>query len=289
MKIAITGACGSIGSYLIEHLRAEIVAVDALKSFYIGHSPGTRIPLYGKRLKFYESDILSDDLHTMFRECEKVIHLAALTDVRQSYTQTQSFGNVNVKGAVRVAKACGDLGIKMIFPSTTSVYGTNGLVTETMPCSPETPYSAQKLDAEHQISQHCDSVVFRLGGVFGFSPNMNFNTVIPKFCWQAKRGQPLTVFKFAYNQIRPYVHLKDIAEAVTMNLPAGVYNLALVSAAIKDIITEIEKSCKVEMTFVESKSANDLSYWADTSKIENEGFKFRGTLEDGIKEIMERL
>ena len=57
------------------------------------------------------------------------------------------------------------------------------------------------------------AVVFRFGTIFGISQGMRFHTAVNKFCWQAVMNQPISVWKTAYDQKRPYLELKDASNA----------------------------------------------------------------------------
>ena len=52
-------------------------------------------------------------------------------------------------------------------------------------------------------------VILRLGTIYGPSPGIRFHTAVNKFCYNASIGEPITVYKTALNQFRPYLSLKD--------------------------------------------------------------------------------
>src|SRR5207253_6086819 len=114
-------------------------------------------------------------------------------------------------------------GSALIFISTTSVYGSQTeVVDEDCPVTnlrPQSPYAESKLKAElllHAVEQTegLRFAVCRFGTIFGTSVGMRFHTAINKFCWQAVTGQPITVWRSALHQQRPYLDLTDAVEAV---------------------------------------------------------------------------
>ena len=57
-------------------------------------------------------------------------------------------------------------------------------------------------------------ITCRFGTIFGTSIGMRFHTAVNKFCWQAVIGQPITVWRTALHQYRPYLDLKDAVKAI---------------------------------------------------------------------------
>ena len=126
MKIVVTGALGHIGSRLIRELpavfsEAEIVMIDNLSTQR--YCSLFNLPSYG-RYRFLETDVLTADLAPIFDGAAVVIHLAAITDAANSFQIKEKVEQVNFNGTERVAQACRQVGCALIFPSTTSVYGS---------------------------------------------------------------------------------------------------------------------------------------------------------------------
>src|SRR5437762_260512 len=126
MKIAVTGCLGHIGSRLIHDLRAnhfsDVLLVDDLSTQRypsLFALPGD-VPF-----RFVQADVCSDDLVTLFRGIDAVIHLAALTDAAGTVDMADEVHRVNFHGTERVARACIQNGARLLFPSTTSVYGSS--------------------------------------------------------------------------------------------------------------------------------------------------------------------
>src|SRR3989339_1352889 len=159
MKIVITGALGHIGSKLIRELpnrfiNADIVLID---NFLVQRYCSLfQLPTNG-RYKFHEADIFEADLVELFKDADVVIHLAAITNAADSFKNADEIEKVNFQGTCRVAKACVETKSKLIFLSTTSVYGTQ-LDTVAEDCSldelkPQSPYADSKLRSEKMLSE----------------------------------------------------------------------------------------------------------------------------------------
>src|SRR5688572_21358250 len=107
------------------------------------------------RYEFVEADVLTANLERLFAGADAVVHLAALTNGARA-EQRGWMRSVNVDGTERVARSCAALGVGLLFPSTTSVYGVpNGVVTEDDAgdnLKPQTAYAAWKLQSERLLA-----------------------------------------------------------------------------------------------------------------------------------------
>ena len=67
-----------------------------------------------------------------------------------------------------------------------------------------------KIKEERYIRENLKKyIILRLGTIVGISEGMRFHTAVNKFCYQAALNKPLTIWKTALNQKRPYLDLKD--------------------------------------------------------------------------------
>ena len=91
-------------------------------------------------------------------------------------------------------------------------------------------------------------IIFRFGTIYGPSEGMRFHTAVNKFCWQAAMGQPITVWKSAYEQSRPYLDLNDASRAILhsmtlLNFNGDIFNIWLLEV-IPDKINVIKNRIK---------------------------------------------
>ncbi len=304
-KILITGPLGHIGSKLIHNLKPgdyeEVVMIDNLSTQR--YSSLFNLPK-GVRYSFYEENILEADLYSLFRNIDKVIHLAAITDATSSFEKSDEVEEVNYLGTKKVVEACIAEGCKLIFPSTTSVYGTQEeLVDEDCEKSelkPQSPYAETKLKSEEFISRmvskgKIEASIIRLGTIFGTSIGMRFHTAINKFCWQAVLGQPLTIWRTALGQKRPYLGLNDAVNCIDFFLKkelfdGEIYNAVTSNYTVKQVIDFIKYFIDdLQIDLVDNKIMNQLSYEVSTEKIESLGFVFKDNLGDGIEQTISLL
>ena len=306
MKMVVTGALGHIGSRLIREIPAafpgaQIVMIDNMSAQR--YCSLFDLPAEGK-YSFVEGNVLDYDLEKLTDGADVVVHLAAITDAAGSFEIREKVEYENFTASKRVAEACSKTGTAIIHLSSTSVYGTQkDRVDEACPESdlkPQSPYAETKLREENFLvtlgnSSGLRFVTCRFGTICGVSPGMRFHTAVNKFCWQAVLGQPLTVWKTAYDQKRPYLDLTEAVEAlifiISHNLFDGtVYNVLTANLTVRDIVDMIRKKMgDVEVQFVESPIMNQLSYEVSNRRFKERGFQFTGSLEKGIEQTIELL
>lgn len=306
MKIVVTGALGHIGSKLIRYIpqvfpEAEVVMIDDLSSQR--YCSLFNLP-QGGRYHFIEADVLTADLASVFSGADCVVHLAAITDATGSFEMGEQVERVNYSGTERVAKLCLAVGCPMIFLSSTSVYGSQEeVVDENCPIcdlKPQSPYADSKLKAEQLLENLGNKkglrfITCRFGTIFGVSVGMRFHTAVNKFCWQAVMGQPITVWRTALNQYRPYLDLSDALEAIGFIIQKGlfngdVYNILTTNATVKEIVDVISEHLPdLSIQYVDTKIMNQLSYHVANSRFKSHGFEFKGSLKKGISETIDLL
>jgi len=305
MKLLITGPLGHIGSRFIHHLRPgeydQVILLDNLSTQR--YCSLFNLPS-GVPFQLVEADVCTADLESLFQGTDVVVHLAAITDAANSFEIADRVEKVNYEGSERVARACAATGAKMIFFSTTSVYGTqkelvdeNCLVDE---LNPQSPYAASKLRAEkmlHDLGQAVGLkfIACRFGTIFGTSVGMRFHTAINKFCWQACVGQPISVWRTALNQNRPYLDLADAVRAIDFIIKTDcfdnqVYNVLTVNTTVGEIVNTIQTHLpETRFEYVDARVMNQLSYEVSCEKFKALGFEFEGDMAQGIQETIDLI
>lgn len=291
--IVVTGALGHIGSRLVREL-PDVVMVDNLRTqaYY---------SLFNLKHEFIQADIMETDLSSIFKGADVVIHLAAIVDPENSYKMEEEVNRVNAEGTRKVAEACINVGCPIIFASTTSVYGTQDEeVDETCAyLKPQSPYAKSKIDAEnilHSLGEEgLRYTIFRMGTIFGTSPGMRFHTAVNKFCFQSAMGQPITVWRTALNQNRPYLDLSDMIRAVKFIVENRIYsnqtyNLVTINTTVGHIIEIIKQVIPdLSINYVDSRIMSQLSYTISNKKFKELGFEFNGNIARGIEKTLELL
>ncbi len=108
-------------------------------------------------------------------------------------------------------------------------------------------------------------------------------------------GQPLTVWRTAYDQRRPYLDLSDAVSAVKFIIKrdlfgGGLYNVVTANATVRDIVAMVKRHVPdVATKFVSSRVMNQLSYEVHSDRLRGQGFRFRGSLVRAIVQTVSLL
>jgi nucleoside-diphosphate-sugar epimerase len=183
---------------------------------------------------------------------------------------------------------------KIIYTSTCSVYGMNdNLLNESSPTNPLSIYAETKLEAEqYLLSKKPNSVIFRLGTLFGLSGKYSrprLDLVVNVLTLRATRGEILHVF--GGDQWRPILHVKDVAHAVVhsllMDVPGGVYNLCRKNVTIKDAANVIRSVIPCSIEYQDIMFEDRRNYKVSDQKILDTGFVYPEhlTVTKGVSEM----
>ncbi len=198
-KILVTGADGFIGSHLIESLVRgghDVRAFVLYNSFNSWGWLDTCDPDVKGRFEVFAGDIRDPHgVRTAMKDCEAVLHLAALIAIPYSYHSPDTYVETNVKGTLNVVQAARDLSVaKVVHTSTSEVYGTARFVpiTEEHPLQGQSPYSASKIGADQIAMSFYSSfgtpvTVLRPFNTYG--PRQSARAVIPTIITQIASGK----------------------------------------------------------------------------------------------------
>jgi UDP-glucose 4-epimerase len=164
-----------------------------------------------------------------------VVHLAALTRVRDSIADPVGYFETNLSGTGYLLAALDDEAkrtgrpARLVFASTGAVYGTReGRLDENEPTRPAHPYAAAKLAAEQligfqaatgrlaAISLRCFNVAGALPGL----PDRDLSRLIPKTLAVAAGTAERLQINGDGSALREYTHVADVAEAYALALAA---------------------------------------------------------------------
>lgn len=303
MNIFVTGALGHIGSYFIRQVANEmngssLLMIDDLSTQR--YSSLFSLP-ENVRYQFIEARVQEANLNELLDNIDVVVHFAASTDAAGTADKPELMQNNNFAATRAIAEACLKKEVPLIFPSSTSVYGTqDNLVDENcVELNPQSPYAHSKIDEENFLralaKQGLKVAICRLGTIYGVSPGMRFHTAVNKFCWQAVMKQPLTVWETALDQKRPYLELDDAVKALFWIMQhrlyqGEVYNILSGNHTVREVIDYIRHEIEyIEITHVKHKIMNQLSYEVSRQKFMNTGFGFNGVLKSGISNTIQLL
>ncbi len=299
MNIIITGALGHIGSYLIKKFSNDrkINKIVLIDNFYTQRY-FSYLNINKKKISLIDSDVRDVNFNKLGKKFDFFIHLSAITNAAESFKIKKKLKNNNLNGTKKVVEFCKKTKIKLIFPSSTSVYGKK---FETINSSnnmkdlfAQSPYAETKIMEEKYIRKHLTNfVILRLGTIVGVSSGMRFHTAVNKFCFQASLHKPLTVWKKFYDKKRPYLNLKDCYTAFSLvaknnYLKGQTLDVVTKNYTVREIIEMISKIKKTKIKFVNSEILNQNSYEVDSDKLKK-FMSFSKSIELEVKKTLNLL
>lgn len=223
-KVLITGSQGYVGSVLIPMLAKRGYEITGLDTNYYTESDlqnrFINYPLFNKDVR----DVTSRDLYGF----DAVIHLAALSNDPLGELEPWWTYDINLLGALNVAKAAKRAGIeRFIYVSSQSMYGVSEtdeeLDEDYSKKKPLTSYAATKWYAERALKQMGDSnfhtIFFRPSTVFGVSPMLRCDIVFNNLVACAYTTGKIEI-KSDGTPWRPIVHVQDVCNAFIAGLEA---------------------------------------------------------------------
>ncbi len=253
MNILVTGGAGYIGTELVYRLAEtseveNIVVYDNLSrgnfNLFIGQKPLAR------NVQFVHGEILdSRRLKKALKNIDVVFHLAAKVTTPFANTDGHIYEQTNHWGTAELTYALEESAVKkLIFLSTTGVYGNTKQAADenTLP-EPDSFYSISKLRAEQHVkrlSEKINTIIIRLGNVYGYSKSMRFDAVINRFMFDAHFTNRITI-NGSGSQHRSFIHIDKttdvLVQLLTKDVLNGTYNLTDKTLSILDI-AEVMKS-----------------------------------------------
>jgi len=287
VRYAVTGAAGFIGSHLAEALLAaghDVLAIDCFTDYY----DVARKEENARELDVQVLDLAEDELD--FSGLDGVFHLAGQPGAR-------SFGDVfplylrrNVLATQRVFEAAVAAGVKVVWASSSSVYGDAERypTPEDAAPRPNNPYGITKLTCESLHDAYArvfglEAVGLRYFTVYGprQRPDMAFARIVEAL---ASGGR----FELFGNTSRSFTYVGDVVEATIAALRAqpGVYNVGGGDeATMLEAIALLEEISGRRLVLTDGPpQVGDMKRTkADTTRIEQEiGWRASTPLREGL-------
>ena len=217
MHFAVTGGAGFIGSHLVNYLIKEGHSISVIDNLSYGKKQNLA-EVYDQ-IKFYQEDIRDfEALKKILKNVDGIFHQAALTVVQDSLKKPQEYQDVNVSGTENIFKLAKEHGLKVVFASSSSVYGhkENMPIRENAERKPINPYGKTKLDDEYLFEKYSNLGVSIIGlryfNIFGKGQTLAYSGVITKFLDRIRESKPPIIFGDG-SQIRDFVFVGDVVRA----------------------------------------------------------------------------
>jgi NAD dependent epimerase/dehydratase len=278
-KILVTGADGFIGSHLTEELVRRGCDVRAFVYYNSFNSWGwlDKAPLDIRRsLDVFSGDIRDPHgVRQAMRDCDVVLHLAALIAIPYSYHSPDTYVDTNIKGTLNVVQAARELGTaKVVHTSTSEVYGTARFVpiTEEHPLQGQSPYSASKIGADQIAMSFNSSFGTQVATIRPFNtygPRQSARAVIPTIITQIANGartlklgalHPTRDFNFVSDTVSGFIAIAESDSAVGEVINIG----SNYEISVGETVQMIAELMGVELTI----ETDDIRLRPDNSEVE---------------------
>ena len=239
----VTGGAGFVGSHLTDSLVADGHRVIVLDDLSVGTRENLSESLASGLVELVTGTVLDRQLVDESMEMADVcIHLAARLGVERIVSQPLSCLRENVVGADIVMEAAARRGRRLLFASSSEVYGKlnqRGLSegADRLIGSPQKSrwsYAIAKEFGEslaHAYVSECgaEMVVVRLFNTVGARQSSDHGMVLPRFVRQALVGEPVTVYGDGA-QSRCFTDVRDVVRALRQLIACdaaigGVFNI----------------------------------------------------------------
>tara|TARA_B100000029_G_scaffold514014_1_gene615329 strand:- start:568 stop:1563 length:996 start_codon:yes stop_codon:yes gene_type:complete len=256
MNILITGACGFIGSHLVEKLVRQNHSVRAFTFYNSRNSQGWLDNIDKKILKdlhLISGDVRDYDfLYKHTKKIDIIFHLAALIGIPYSYQAAKSYIDTNITGTYNILNAAKINGVsKTIITSTSEVYGTAQKVPilENHSLNAQSPYAASKIGADQLAlsfnkSYRLPVTIIRPFNTFG--PRQSARAIIPTIITQLL--QKKKIIKLGnLTPTRDFTYIEDTVDAFASTIKAKKISGQVINIgnkfeiSIKDILKIINK------------------------------------------------
>jgi UDP-glucose 4-epimerase len=311
MKYLITGGAGFIGSHIAQTLLEQGHTVRILDNFSTGRREN--VDALTRRFDGTRLEILEGDIRDASRVGEAVsgidiiFHSAAFVSVPQSMQEPQECFDVNLTGTSLLFDAARRAGVRRaVVASSAAVYGESDVLplVEETPLQPKSPYAVSKRVNEMYAELFTNSFNFEVTALRYFNvygprqrPDSMYAAAVPIFIRRLLDGKPITVYGDG-GQTRDLINVRDVVRA---NLIASEHPDA--AGKIFNICTGIETRLLdlLEVLldlfpnapapeFAAPRAGDIYRSVGSPQKAKNLlGFQAQVSLEDGLKEAVERM
>lgn len=296
--VLVVGGAGYIGSILVRKLLDAGRRVRILDSLVYGQG-AIRDVLDHPNCELIVGDCRNiQSVVSAVKGVRSIVHLAAIVGDPACEQDRQAALEINYAATrmlIEVAK--GQQTERFVFASSCSVYGASeSVMDEKSKVSPISLYAQTKCDSETALleaeTESFHPTILRFATVFGNSPRPRFDLVVNLLTAKAQQEGLITIFNG--QQWRPFLHVDDVARAITevLSAPAAVvsgetFNVgdSRLNYTLSDVAEQIRRY--FPQTRVERVDNSDRrNYRVNFDKIRNViGFRAAYDLNAGIREL----
>jgi UDP-glucose 4-epimerase len=282
----VTGGSGFIGRRVVRALLDEGADVT------VADSRAFRDP----RVRTVTGDLADGRVleKAIARGTEVVIHLAAVTSVLKSMDDPAGTHRVNVEVTADLLELSRRHGVgRFLLASTNAVTGDVGgrTISEEIPLRPLTPYGATKAAAEMLLSGYTasygmDGAALRFANVYG--PGMiHKDSFVPRLMRAAAENRGVQIYGDG-TQLRDYVHVDDVVQAILIALRARHTGPLIVGSGRSESVNDLVAACRevtgaaIPVEHVPAKDGEMPAVVLDIAAARKLGYEPRHTLASGL-------
>jgi len=300
--VLVTGGAGYVGNVLVPVLLDKGYKVTVYDILFFGDET---LPTHDPRLTVIEGDVRDTaKLARAFAGVDVVLHLACISNDPSFELDEGLSKTINFDCFEPMVIAAKKAGVKrFVYCSSSSVYGVSDSpdVTEDHPLVPLTLYNKFKGMCEPVLFKHqapdFTCVTIRPATVCGYSPRMRLDLSVNILTNLAVNQGKITVF--GGDQLRPNLHINDMADAYVLMIEApaeklagqtfniGYQNLSIARIAeiVRDVVQQ-EFPERPPITIETTPSNDPRSYHINSEKIKRVlGYAPKRTVEDAVRDL----
>ncbi len=304
-NILVIGGAGFIGSHLSEELVKEnnVVIIDNL---FLGAEENLK--KIRDKIKFYKQDYTNKEFIKNIiniNKIEIIYHFGGLSSAPMfDENETEGYA-INIVGFANLLRASLNTSVKRIlYASTSSLYGGIETQSEEVKVSPPNFYSITKYAMEHTARLFyeiygLESIGFRFFSVYGKNEKhkKQYANLISQFLWAIEQNKPIEIYGDG-TQTRDFTYVKDIVKALILGMKVdgrfamgSYYNIGTSeSYTLNEMVKILEEETKKNPIIKHIK--NPIKNYvqntvASTKKIEKDfGFVPNFSLREGIRDLL---
>jgi UDP-glucose 4-epimerase len=243
-RVLVTGGSGFIGRHVVATLMAAGAYVRVVD---LQPHPDPEVDVVEGDLA--EREVLEAALEGGF---DSIVHLAAVTSVLRSLEHPELTFRTNVAATAGLLEEARAAGVSsLVFASTNAVTGPmeEPSITERATLQPLTPYGSTKAAAEMLMSAYTASygircTYLRLSNVYG--PGMQAkDSIVARLMRAIRLGTTFEVYGDG-RQVRDYVHVSDVVQAIMLALTNERWSGPMVigsgeSMSVLDVLDQVRR------------------------------------------------
>ena len=248
MKILVTGGAGFIGSHIVEYLVQRGNNVIVLDNLSNGKMQN--MSKVSDDINFVNGDVRDCNLvEQLVKDVDGVFHEAALVSVPESFKMQNEYFDVNVNGTENILKLAKEYGFKIVYASSSSVYGNPKSVPikEDDDRNPLNPYAKTKLEDELLAEKYSEMGVHVIGlryfNIFGRRQSKEYAGVIKLFLEKIQQNKA-PIINGDGSQTRDFVYVEDVVKANILAMDSNIkYKFLNVGTGFSISILDLANVC----------------------------------------------